>query len=144
MIIGMGRNFVEISKKTPMGAELRAARNVRELYEIFQECNIVERYMERNCQWRVAFVGAHRCIVEGTPEREFISMLGKEYMTSEAACLVRQGFIASIPGYLGYPPANIRKLSCVARGDSSCRYDLDFLPILKSNDRRFQTVQQQA
>lgn len=45
---------------------------------------------------------------------------------SRLNCIIRQAQTADLPTLWGLPRASVRELSCVARGDRSCEYDLRY------------------
>lgn len=130
LIHEMGCNAVNTHRRTLMGQELSRAKNLREIFEMMCDF-ILEKYIERNFKWRIRFQDSMTCIMEGVPNQDLVPIIGESYVNSRIGCLVRGGFIASIPCYLDFPAVEIKKSKCVAQGDGLCRFELDFLPVVR-------------
>ncbi|MGK5085056.1 hypothetical protein WDW37_17340 [Bdellovibrionota bacterium FG-1] len=130
LLVEMGRNAVNTHRNSPMGIELQKARNLRELFEMMCEF-VLEKYIEKNFKWSIRFHDATTCSIDGVPDRELIPVIGANYINSRVGCLVRTGFMASIPGYLNFPTIEVKKTKCVSAGDGLCRFELDFLPVIR-------------
>lgn len=131
VLLKIGRNSVKTHKNSEMGKTLSKARNLSELFEMmFPE--VLEKYIEKNIRWKIISMGNNKCVLEGSPDHDIVGVLGKENVFASSGSYVREGFVSSIPGYLGYNHAPIKRLSCVSQGDTTTRFALDFNPIIRS------------
>ncbi len=79
-------------------------------------------------QWAVESIEGQsaRLRFEPDPEVESPPSSGANRRAEESLCALRRGMLEAIPGLFGLLPAEVLEVSCRARGDSACCYDLQW------------------
>lgn len=121
VFLEMGKNAVATYKNTEIGRALEKARRPIELFEMMFD-GLSEKFVEKNFSWSIVKKGSSGIVIEGVPNDDIFSSLGENYLRSKSGSLIRQGFISSIPEYLGYSDAPISTLKCVSHGDDKTQY----------------------
>lgn len=131
ILFDMGRNAAVTYWNSPIRQRLAVARNLKELFELMFD-SVAETYVEKNFKWQLASINAETLTLRGTPDPELVAKLGVSYMHNLQGCLIRQGFISSIPAYLGYPSAPVTKSACVCAGHDYCEFQVDLRPVIRT------------
>lgn len=134
VLLDMGANAVRTHLHSPVGHELSSSRNLRELFERMFD-SVAEQYIERNFKWTIASADAFAITLRGVPDAELVAKLGTHYMHSLQGCLIRQGFVSSIPAYLGQPNAVVEKRRCVRADHAYCEYWIDLRPAIRADKK---------
>jgi hypothetical protein len=124
-LIEMGIHAANTHRHSPIGTSLSHARAVHEAFEMMFG-GLLSEYVEKNFAWKLTKIHQYGCELEGRPNPDLKKDIPESYIQSQAGCLIRKGFIMSIPCYLNMPFATARKLSCVSQGDPSCRFEVLF------------------
>lgn len=83
-------------------------------------------FYEKNCTYRLKSLGEGICVVESHPDESVASALNIKNLGNTAICAGRAGILSSTPGYIGLPSAQVIETHCIHRGDSACRFTVDF------------------
>lgn len=121
VFLDMGKNAVATYKNTEIGKTLENARRPMELFEMMFD-GLSEKFVEKNFSWSIVKKGSTGLVIEGLPNPDIFDSLGENYLRTKSGSLIRQGFISSIPEYLGYNDAPISTLKCVSQGDEKTQY----------------------
>jgi hypothetical protein len=131
LLVEMGANAVRTHRGSVVGKELSRARDVRELFERMFG-GVAEQFIEKNFRWSIHRFSRSRLTLRGVPDAALVATLGKEYMHNFQGCLIRQGFVSTIPAYLGHSAARVTKSRCVCAGDGFCEFEVDLtLPLMR-------------
>ncbi len=134
-LLAMGAYSVVTNRNTALAEKLASAASPLELHELFTT-DVVSKYYERNFEYRILQGSAHTCIIEVRPRQELVQALGTHKPGNPSLCLLRAGSLATLTGYLHLPFSSIREISCTHRGDSACRYELDFTKAVRLSSQR--------
>lgn len=120
----IGKNAAKFNRNSAMGESLAKVKTVSDVYVQFLE-ELVNRHVEKNYSWRILKLTEDRCWVEGKPLDDLYDIYDKKYVNNYHGCLVRQGFLESLPLYKGHSCCHVTKHSCIAKGDESCVFEVD-------------------
>lgn len=139
VLLKIGQNAALTNKHSEMGQSLARARNLHELFELmFSE--VAEKYIEKNIHWKILGMNKSSCTLEGKPDADIVAALGKENVFSSAGTYVREGFVSSIPAYLDFDFAPVKRISCVSQGDENIRFEVNFDNIISSKRPVFSVI----
>lgn len=113
-----------MNRETPLGAELSALGTPSAVYETM----LVDRisYLEKNCDYKILRLNKNSCVLQVKSKRDVADALGLREIGSENAYLYKAGVFSATPSYLGLPFADVKETSCVHKGGSSCRFEVDY------------------
>lgn len=135
----IGQHSVRTNKNSEMGQSLQKARNVREVYEMMFS-GISERYIENNFTWKIDSFSTEECLISGYPNEEIVNAIGKKYVYASSGMWIREGFIASIPEYIGMESAKIKRVRCVSRMDSKVTFLVNLELLIRSKNKKLVLV----
>lgn len=120
----IGAHSLVTNRKSLLGEALCKKKSPSQVYETMTVELI--SFFERNCSYRLARLTEDSCVLESHSNSDVASALRVKHLGSVDGCLQRAGILASAPGYIGLPRARVFELTCVHRGDSKCRFKVDF------------------
>jgi hypothetical protein len=124
-LVEMGMYSAITNRASRLGTILARSRSVKDLFEMMF-VDLLPQFVEENFSWRLLSFDDYGCEVEGRPNSVLRENIPEGYIRSKTGCMIRKGFIISLPFYIGLPAAGVRKLSCICQGDPSCRYRVRF------------------
>jgi hypothetical protein len=119
----MGWNSARNTRTSALAGELRGADTPEEIYERMTD-GAIARFVERNFFWKLLSVSDGECMIEGSPSDESTQMPDYKTLFTRGACMIRSGFISYLPNYANFRSARVKKVSCVAEGSQSCRFQV--------------------
>lgn len=123
MLEHMGWHSARSARQTPFADELSNSETASEVYErAFIE--VVPKYFEKNYHWRLIQLDTEGCVVEGVPSAEIKSDPDAAELLIPGVCMLRTGFLSSLPNHAQLASMRVKKTACVAHGDSACRYHI--------------------
>lgn len=88
--------------------------------------------VERNSTYEITQLHEGHCRVESRSIDAVAESLGVKYIGSYEGCRQRAGALACVPGYLHLPYAHVQETLCQHRGDTVCRFEVDFTLALRA------------
>jgi hypothetical protein len=120
----MGTNLYMGSRSALIESVFSSCRNPAEIYARF--FGDMMKFYEFNCYYDILKMSEDHCIFEVRSRPEVAAALGVRHLGNRKLCSLKSGIASSMTAYLGMPFAQIRELSCVHAGDSSCRFELRY------------------
>jgi hypothetical protein len=120
----LGTNIQANNRGTIVGNVFSSCRGPDEIYERF--FGDMMKFFELNCEYFIVKVDNERCVIDVLSRSEVAEALRVKHLGNVETCAFKAGIFSSLTGFLGMPFAGIRELSCVHRGDASCRYELNY------------------
>lgn len=125
-----GSNLVNIFNKKNLIGDLLQQKKMKSAYEVFFEKTITQ--IDRNYSYRIEYINDRECVIRMEPDAMVSEELHKRNPGSFNTCTYREGVLAAVPKYLGIGTAKVSQLSCFHKGDSICRFRIQFPRILAS------------
>ena len=124
-LIGMGKYSSKSARSPIIINPLASTKSVKEMYELMC-AELLVSHFEKNNFYHPVKASKHHCTIVGHPNQEIEEELGLKNAGTSAVCLLRSGFVSTVPNFLGLPHARIKKTACVHQGDPECRYEIDY------------------
>ncbi len=105
--------------------ELNGCTDVGEIYERFCD-QIIEKYFEKNFQYKIEKMRHDSCIVIATPNQDLIETLKNNTPGSSITSLYRLGVASIYPGIIGLPQATARQTASIYDGAPYIRYEINY------------------
>lgn len=120
----MGLYTFDGNKDSMLGRFFSQIGSLRELYSVF----LVDmmKVFEQNCRYTIIRMDDDGLTVEAVTNPDVGAELSVRHIGNEALCSLKAGHLASMPLYLGLRRADVTETCCVHRGDSVCRFEVDF------------------
>jgi predicted hydrocarbon binding protein len=83
------------------------------------------QFYENNHHYFILSLDDEGCLVEVCSNPDVAEALSLYHLGSSDLCQTRAGVMASAPGYIGLPSAEVTEVTCVHRGDVSCRFEIN-------------------
>lgn len=81
---------------------------------------------EQNCEYRINKLQANRCVVDCHSRTEVAEALEVKHLGSLEGCQVKAGVLEGLPVFIGRSAARISETSCVHKGDTICRFVIEY------------------
>lgn len=130
----MGAYAFVSNKDSVIGKILSEMPNARTAYDFF--FNDCLKLLERNCKYQLTQITQNALTLEYVTNLDVAAESGVRHLGNQHVCQLKTGFIATIPQYLGLPPAHITKTSCVHNGDPVCTMQIDITETNKAQLKR--------
>ncbi|MBL7664480.1 MAG: hypothetical protein JNM93_05060 [Bacteriovoracaceae bacterium] len=125
LLKSMGLCSAVTNKNSPDFSILKNATTLSSLYEIMTEI-IIPSKIEKNYTWRIHSVSEKSIYISGTPNPDIVNLLGADYLLSNSASLVREGFFSAVPMYVNLSAAEVTKIKDVNNNDPYDLYKITF------------------
>ncbi len=131
----MGSYTYEANKNTLIAGLFSGLSSPKEAYEFFfTDCM---KLFEQNCKYTVIEIDDNSLTVEYYTNPNVAAESGVRHLGSVHVCQLNRGHAAVIPRYLGLPAAKVKKTSCVHKGDTVCKLEIDFSEATKARFNPF-------
>lgn len=123
-IFAMGSHTYAGNKDSIVGKLMSQLRSSGEVYEFFFSEAI--KLFERNCIYTITRVTPGSAVIEVVTDPQVAAESGVRHLGSCDVCSLKAGMISHLTLYLGLPSSSIVESACVHKGDSVCRFEVDF------------------
>jgi hypothetical protein len=121
----IGSHSVVVNKNSIVGKIVSLYESPKQLYEnMFNVA--VHRLYDQNQTYQILKLNDQYCIVQPNFREEVKDLLQVRNPGNRFACHSIAGSISSLTGYINLPYSKVTKISCIHKGDCSCRYLIDF------------------
>lgn len=120
----MGSYAFEGNRNTVVAKLFGQMRSPAEAFE-FLFGDALKLY-EQNCEYKIVRLDRHHAVIDMISNPHVAAETGVRHLGNEHTCHFKGGIIASTPRYLGLPEATVTHTTCVHRGDSRCRYEIEY------------------
>ncbi len=120
----MGVNSTSVNKDSPFAILMRGSRSVLDAYDL--QINHLSHFYDQNYNYRILFGDSTSVVIESTQRENVLNLLQTPSFGSTYVCTARSGVMAAMAGLMGLPVAHSQETHCIHRGDSACRYHVNF------------------
>jgi hypothetical protein len=120
----MGAFGFEANQKTLIGKLLSETRSPQELYECFFQ-DLLQLF-ESNCSYKIVSMVGDFLAFEVLSDPHVATEFNVRHLGNSQVCELKGGMISSLTQHLDMPQATITETACVHRGDSVCRFEMNF------------------
>jgi hypothetical protein len=124
ILFQMGAQFSTTHQNTEVGKRLKQCKTIKEAYETY--IHPLTELLERNWSYKLLTLNNTSCLLEAEENDEVLQALHLNHLGSQYTCAVKTGITSTIPAFLNLPLGSSLETHCVHRGDSSCRYEVNF------------------
>jgi hypothetical protein len=120
----MGRNSYETNRRSRLGITFSRAKEIRALMESIIYDHIA--LFDENSTYQITHLSQNACTLVARLKPEAAVLRQANLHGARFSCQLRGGVIESFPKYVGQGFARAKHTRCVYRGDSECRYEIEF------------------
>lgn len=134
----MGASFLFSNRGTALDKALQKNKKPKEVYE--HVAIELMPFFEKNCVYTIEKISDTNCIVKSEGAAEVKELLKSKRIGAQEVCISRTGLMSSLPGFINLPNAQVTEMSCVHRGDSLCRFNINYekaYAVSRSPNKRF-------
>ncbi len=122
--LAMGAYSYIANRHTLVGQLLSEQKNPVDLYDFFFHEAL--KLFEQNCNYTITKQCPNGITVEIVTNADVAAECGVRHLGNIHICHLKAGMLVTLTRYLDLPNAKVRKTACVHRGDSACRYEIEF------------------
>lgn len=120
----MGAYSYEANKDSLVGLLFSRSRSIQEVYELF--FGDAMKIFEQNCSYKITHLTSDHLTLEVLTNPDVGAEAGVRHLGNRHLCDLKRGMISATTRYVGLTNAMVRETSCVHRGDTTCRFEVDF------------------
>lgn len=120
----MGAYAFDGNRNSVLAKVFGQTRNSAETFELL--FGDARNLYEQNCDYKILSLESHRVLVEMNSNPHVAAETGVRHLGNEATCLFKGGIFSTTPMFIGLPAATVTHTTCVHRGDSRCRYEIEY------------------
>ncbi len=121
----MGQHSVISNLNSEFGKFLSTFGSPQDLHErIFTD--LINQYYDKNHLYNLMDLKKNSCTIEALCNPKVTDLLKVRNLGNHDVCIARAGGFSSLTGYLGLPYSKVNEMTCVHKGDPSCKFEIDY------------------
>lgn len=123
-IRNIGKYSIHTSKNTVFEKNLSKFDTPKSMFEYYFDEMIF--FIEKNNRYLIISIDENSCEIESKEDPDLLEAFQVKHIAGINRCIYRQGALSAVTRYIGYADSIVTETTCSHRGDSTCRFHIQF------------------